>query len=132
MNMEGMTSETAKEYLTKLFVRAGRLDGIYRTDEENLKFLSESGAQIFKRRSLGLCGHSSVKSLDEVSGILVEIGIASSVSEGRELVPKIAQASKLHQQIRRGGMKYLTFNEVRNERNTGYRITAERWPGYCD
>ena len=129
--MDAMSCHNAGSYLEQLFAKAGRPDNHPRTDEENLQFLSITGARRFKRRTLGLCGYSTVKSLDEVAGLLVETGIASSLSEGRELVPKIVEANRISAlAIYTGGAEYLmpkclTFTEVKNsEGDVMYRITS--------
>ncbi len=112
-------------YLKKLFARAGIPDNKYRKDEGNLEFLSENGARRFKRRALGLCGRSALKSLDEIAGLLVKTGIASSLSEGREIVPNIVRAGHMPFGVSIGSTKTLSFDEIKNkEGDVKYRITA--------
>ena len=121
-----LTPDTARAYLQGLFAKAGRPDGRYRTEEEQLEYLSENGAQNFKRRALGFCGRTSIKSLDEVTRILVDTGLVSTIAEARQTVPKIVQANKLHTHaINRGGLRYMGFDEVKDQTgDTKYRITA--------
>ena len=121
-----MTSESARTYLETLFVKAGKPDGRYRTDEEQVTFLSENGAQRFKRKALGLCGRTTLKSLDEVAQLLVDTNIAQSIEEARQYVPKIVQANELHSHaINRGGLGYMAFDEIKNPSgDVKYKITA--------
>ena len=106
------TPERAREYLIQLFGRAGKGYGPVR------------GAQIFKRKALGLCGHTTIKSLDEISEILVEIGIASSLDEGRTIVPEIIGATRERNMYIDWGMaKHMKVEEAQDGRN-GVRITA--------
>jgi len=91
-----MTLEDARKYLQELFAKAGRPDGNYRTDREQLEYLSENGAQRFKRKALGLCGHTTIKTLDEVVQILVDTNITSTIYEARQTVPRMIQVSRMH------------------------------------
>ena len=130
MTEEFMTEEitpwNAIQYLVELFAKAGKVDRKYRTNEERLTYLSETGAQTFKRRALGLCGHTSIKSLDEIAKLFVETNIASSIDEAESLVPKVVFANKLRPNaISRGGSRYMAFDEVKIlSSDTRYRITA--------
>ena len=119
----------AQEFLVELFAKAGKFDKKDATDSERFKHLSESGAQTFKRKALGLCGGTTIKSLDEIAGLLVDTNIASSFEEAKELVPKIVQANRLHSHaINRGGLGYMEFEEVNYEGDVKYKITA--WEAY--
>jgi len=139
MFMEQMTSEDARQYLVDIFARAGKPDNQYRTEEERLEYLSESGARIVRDKifperttlikrfsdSLGETSVSKVKSLENLAQILVETGVVSSLSEGRALVPRIAEANNLHSHaISRGLLKYLRFTEVKNEEDVLYRVNC--------
>ena len=121
-----MTSENARQYLVELFAKAGKADTKYRTDAESLRYLSEIGAQTFKRKALGFCGHTSIKSLDEIAELFVETKIATSLDEAKALVPKVVSTNKLHSHaINRGGLRYMAFDEVKSPAgDTKYRITA--------
>lgn len=125
-----MTSGDAGIYLADLFAKAAKPDKKYRNQDEQTRYSRENGAQRFKRRVLGLCGHVAVKSLDQVAQLLVDTGIISSLDEARETVPKIVRANKLnHMAISRGdgllGDKYLRFEEVKDQKgNVMYRISS--------
>jgi len=123
---EEMTTKNAEQYLVKLFAKAGKADSKYRTDEERLTYLSETGAETFKRRVLGLFRCASIKSLDELANLFVETNIASSIDEAESLVPKVVFANKLRPNaISRGGSRYMAFDEVKIlSSDTRYRITA--------
>lgn len=47
------------------------------------------GIKIFKRKVLGLCGHKTVKSLDELANILMDIRVVNSLDEGKEMIPQL-------------------------------------------
>ncbi len=135
MATEAITRQDARKFLIELFARACMPDKIYRNKEEQLQYLSKNGAQHFKRKALGLCGSSAIKSLDEFAELLTSTNIANSLEEAKELVPKIVQASKTDRYaISRMGNKfknymilprYMTFSEVRNlPGEIKYKITA--------
>lgn len=84
-----MLTETENE---KLFAKASRIDEnkkAYHTPEEWNYIKTKSGVKVFKRKLLGLCGRTRVKSLDEIAQALHETGIASSLDEGKEIVPSL-------------------------------------------
>ncbi len=111
-----------REYLA----RAAKPDGKCRTEEEQLRFLSQKGAKILKRKLLGLCGTKAIKSLEEIASVLLETGVAYTVAEARELVPALTKSRSIHY----GGSPYkgihfLTFYEVKTcEGNTKYKVSA--------
>ena len=123
---EQNTPENTRQYLIELFAKAGKVDNMYRTCEEQLTYLSQTGAETFKRKALGLCGHVTIKSLDEIAELFVETNIAASLDEAKGLVPKVVSANNQHTHaIYRGGMRYLGFDEVKNSAgDIKYRITA--------
>ena len=123
---DGMDAESATRYLTTLFAKAGKSDEGYGTDEEQLAFLSQNGSQRFKRRALGLCGGTTLKSLDEFAQLLVDTKIAETMEEARQYVPKIVRANELNSHaISRGGAGYMQFGEVKNSRgDVKYKISA--------
>ncbi len=113
--MDEIAFDSARMYLQNLFAKAGKRDGNYRgNDVEKLNYLCERGAQTFKRKALGLCGRSSVKSLDHIAQIFVDIGIAETIDEGKETIPMIieALANSNFYAINRGGTRYITFEET--------------------
>jgi hypothetical protein len=122
-----MNQEQAGDFLRKLFAKAGRANEKYRTEELQFDYLSRDGAQRFKRKALGLCGYSTLKSIDEVANILVETGIVPSTDEGRKIIPEIVQASQLapHAILRKDICSYLSFEQVQNKHgDTRYKIVA--------
>jgi hypothetical protein len=56
--------------------------GVYRSQKD----WHEKGIIDFKRRVLGFCGNKSVKSLDELARILVELRVVDSPEEGRQFM----------------------------------------------
>lgn len=115
----------AGNYLKVLFAKAGRPDRKYRSDEEQLEYLSESGARRFKRKTLGRFRSKTIKTLEEVAQLLVDMNMVPTIEEARKTVPIIVEANKLCS-IERGGLKYISFNEVKNlSGDVTYRITAQ-------
>ena len=82
--------------IENLFAKASRLcesQQGYLTESEWNHKRRINGAKIFKRKALGLCGLSSVKSLEEMAQLLCETGVVSSVEEGKELTPSLVDKS---------------------------------------
>mgnify|MGYP001566310081 CR=1 FL=1 len=110
-----------------LFAKASKLD------ESKMGYLGKweweakkkiDGAKRFKRKALGLCGLSSVKSLEKMAQLLYDTGVVSSVEEGRELTPSLVGKSIIYSDsnIRPIGGE-LGFEEVRNsEGQVSYRL----------
>ncbi len=79
-----------------LFAKASRIrkNESFKSDERQYIGLEnrreDDGIKRFKRRALGLCGRKTTKSLDEIAQILVDIGIVSSMQEGKDLVPSLS------------------------------------------
>lgn len=131
---EEITKENAWQFLIETFAKAGKGSKKYMSDKERLYFLSASGAQKFKRKALGICGNTCIKSLDQISALFLETGIASSLDEARELVPKVTRANELGYESSRGGsvfgISYLKFREVKGPKgDTKYQIIAGAWDG---
>ncbi len=64
------------------------------------------GAKNFKRKVLGLCGTTSVKSLDEIIRILCDSNITSSIEEARVLLPSL-----IDKRIRYSREKEIAFSD---------------------
>ncbi len=78
------------------------------------------GAKTFKRKALGLCGMQTVRTLDEMTELLQETGVASSLEEGE----KIMQSLK-GKEVSYGLCKVLSFDEVEDSSGKkAYRIFA--------
>lgn len=56
-----------------------------RTQEEWTK----RGATLLKRRALGFCGKTAVKSLEEMASILFELKITDSLEKGKDMVREL-------------------------------------------
>ena len=83
---------TQNQVLENLFAKASRLDKSkqgYLTEDQWDERIKLDGAKRFKRRAMGLCRLSSIKSLEEMAQLLYQTGIASSVEEGREITPSL-------------------------------------------
>jgi len=122
-----MDPKEATQYLKKLFAKAGKVDNSYRTNEERLTYLSETGARIFKRKALGLGRTPSrIKSLDEVAKLFVKMKIASSFDEAIKLVPKVVIANNIASyRIPMSKSGFIIFDEVKNSAGCiKYRISA--------
>lgn len=91
----------------------------YRTQSE----WATRGLKNFKRRVLGLCGRESVKSLDELVGILTEMKVIDSAEKGNNLI------EGLYGKEANYGNGILEFTKVQNkEGNEACRIN--RYPCY--
>jgi len=124
---EEMTPENAVRDLRELFAKAGKPDKKYRTEEEQLDYLSRDGAARFARKALGIWKGRTVKKLDEIAQLLIETGIVLDMEKARQTVPKIVEANKLHSHAinRRKLCTYLNFKEVKGpSQDVMYRITA--------
>lgn len=122
-----------QEFLSNLFSRAGRIPTGYPTPEEKRRYQLDTGVRRFKREVLGLCGKSSIKSLDELANTLVKIGISDSLSEAKELVPQMVTANShcyVGYCINRnpgGSDEYIHLEPVEGPDNSlRYRVT-HRW-----
>ena len=103
------------------------IESLFARATDNDKFLNEKKRQIegikrFRREIFGLSrlwlGGKSVKTLDEMGQILYNIGMASSVEEGREITPSLMIG-----RIEYGLGKGLVLEEVKNRKgDTKYSI----------
>jgi len=110
------------DQIERLFERASRLDESkmgYHNEAEWKQLRFQSGAIHFKRKAMGFCGSSSVKSLDEIAYLFVKTGIAISQDDGKE----IAEALN-GKEIKYNSTK-MSFNFVKDTHgNLAYRIEA--------
>jgi len=109
------TSESSLIYIGELFAKASRSN----------KFLTPrerwfDGAKRFKRKALGLFRMKTVKSLEEMAHLLYETSIASSIEEGRKIVPSLNGA-----RIAYGDCEEIAIEEIKNiSGEKKYRIDA--------
>lgn len=120
-------NEREANYLQFLFSKAGKSEDEYLARKDLKKERSRLGAKRFKRKTLGLCGRSSIKSLEEVAESLVETNIADSIEEAKIIVPQITQAMKdSNYPIQIGhSSRYLHITEVVKGEETFYKIEAK-------
>ncbi len=114
-------------FLHSVFARAGNTKkGSYNTPGQEFEALSQSGAKLFKRKALGLCGFSSVKSLEELANLFVETKITNSYDEALDLIPRVVQANELHSHgISFGMLKYMSIKRVNGDsKEVKYKISA--------
>ncbi len=127
--MEENEWKTAGDYLENLFGKAATktvAQDFYGSERERLEIKARYGARRFRRKALGLWRSHARKTLDEFAEILVNTQIASSLSEAREIVPKIVKANSLYG-IFLGQEKSLAFKEVKDEKgNIEYEIFIQR------
>lgn len=144
--MEGNTLYDS-EQLAQMFARASTLKApikkqvVFRKDEyktesewrklENearranesseLEFQQErkwNGVKQFKRRVLGFCGNSSVKSIDELADVVQSLKIADSRNEAIALVSALPEKD-----LRYGRYDIIRLTKVRNAGgNPGYKV----------
>ena len=103
----------AENYLRDVFSIA--CGNIYEAREKR----AEIGAERFVKKGMGLLRRiiggtlsmevSTTKTLDEISELLVNTQIASSLEEARALAPEIIKASRL-------STRYIVFREIANGR----------------
>lgn len=107
--------------IQKYFMRVSGRDE--RTiDKREYKELSRKGATKLKRKLLGFCGVIAIKSLDEISSILYQTGIAGTRIEAeRDIIPELVDVSKIHHGITYGDLYFMKFEEVGDK---NYRVTA--------
>lgn len=134
--------------ITFLFARASRLDRAKALDNIKAGFtayrpaewenrekiiqdelerqIAYDGAKRFKRRALGLCGRSTTKNPDQMAQLLYETGVASSINEAREILPKLAGKSvqyKVNLPEVMVSCRYLLFDQIRDySGNVSYKI----------
>jgi len=66
-------------------VKSTSSKGVYKTQKE----WERKGLLNFKRRVLGLFGRQSVKSLDELAGVLTEMSVVDSAEEGKDFIKEL-------------------------------------------
>ncbi len=94
-----------------LFLRAkDRLKG--RDDISKVKY----GLKLFKRKLLGFCGSEGTKSIDDIAGALKEIGVVSSVEEGKRVMPLLEKVALFYDEY-----KCLIMKRINEEK---YRIDS--------
>lgn len=118
--------KNAVEYLRLIFAKAAKLNGEYMTKDEQLGYLSSHGAEKFKMKTLGLFGHDTLKSLDDIALVLVDIGVASEFEDAKKLIPTIAQASMSNPYaLPRLNTKFLSLKQVENAHGQiKYRVST--------
>jgi len=117
--------------IEELFARASRLGELegYHTNLELVEWNRQrelNGARVFKRKALGFCGKSSIKTLDEMAELLCKTNIVSSVQEGRKLVPSLKGNRVPYVYT---GMaldeRYIVFTEVKDSKgNEAIKVEA--------
>jgi len=112
----------SRDHLLQLFAKAKESQiknkGDYRIQED----WEKNGVKTFKRKVLGLCGRTCIKSLDGIAQTLYETGIASSLNEGKEIAPSLSGHSFYY-----GGSHFLKFDKVVNSKDEeAYRIEVDK------
>jgi hypothetical protein len=89
-----MNSTESREYLTQTFAKIGNMPPKYIPKENELEYLSGSGVKKFKRQILGRMNFDRIKTLDEITETILNIGIAKTKEEATTITPKILEAFK--------------------------------------
>ena len=114
------------QQIEDIFAKASRLDESKKgslTEKEWNQERRLNGAKRFKRKALGLCGSSSVKSLEEMARLLYETGVVSSVKEGQELTPTLVGKSITYSDSTYILKVELGFEEIKNSKDQrAYRV----------
>ena len=109
-----------------LFSKASTLqrDKYGYVEEEDYKRMQvASGLKNFKRRTMGLCGRSTTKTLDELSKVLMDIKMAKSPQEGRELVYRLDGKSLLSYYCDVGPINIRKVKDAKG--NEAYRVNLQ-------
>ncbi len=119
--------------IEELFARASGKDENmqgYSTQQDRVYYTSErrmDGAKKFKRKALGLCGNSTVKTLDEMAALLYKTNIVDSIDEGKNLVPSLVGRKVMY-----GLLRKIGFDEVENPTGQkAYKISVFVAPTTC-
>lgn len=91
----------------EIFARAAKLRA-KRIGNEPEGYWANKGIKYFKRKTLGFCGTETIKTLDELSEILVDMRAFDSALEGSEFVRNICDQNIWYS----GG--HLVFTQARN------------------
>ncbi len=108
----------------KAFKRAGRgkgsagtragseeYDGVLRLDSVF------RGINVFKRRVLGFCGEERTMDLEELEGVLLDIGAVDSIERAINLIPKM-----YGQTVYYTASNGISFTEIRGPGNVSCRV----------
>ena len=133
----GQVGITGTDELTKLFanISINYNDDItsnkYRNANEWQEYYSKNsqmGIKAFKRRVLGFCGTNTVKSLDELANIFVEMKATSNKNEALKLLPLLTGRNLDYRTDILNTPYYLNFERVSNNQGQeGYRIIANQY-----
>lgn len=98
-----------------------------RLDHEMFRILS--GTKNIKRRLLGLCGTSAIKSLEEITQVLSHFEIVENIEESKSLIEDLLNERLVYQMNPiLGGYTYLHIEKVSDLRNiTLYRVSTRRY-----
>lgn len=109
-----------KKEIEKLFCKASKLDEAklgYRSEKDWELLRKSDGIRNFKRRLMGFFGLTTIKSLEEIAAVLYETSIVDSLSQGRDLVPKLIELTKEGNSLGYDGLLYyktLKFYEIQD------------------
>jgi len=113
------------EKLEALFANAAKINqskDVFFTPKEWDSKREYNGVKRFKRAALGLCGDSTVKTLDQMAQLLYKTGVVSSIKEGEEIVPNLVGKSFYYCDYRS-----IEFSQVENATGQkAYKIYV-RW-----
>ncbi len=103
---------------------AGKDKDQFSTKKEKRLERENKGAKVIKRKLLGICGWESIKTLEEIAQALHSTRIASSLEEGRAIVPLLVREKIRYSSCAWLNDWYLVFEEVEDrEGNKRYRVS---------
>jgi hypothetical protein len=68
------------------------------------------GARTFKRIALGFWRRRRIVTLEELSGILVDAGMAKTLEEGKDIIPRLIDAPINYGRLFYGGIYHIEIN----------------------
>ena len=114
--------------LNGLLMKASKLDGSklgYLTKERWNELRRADGARNLKMTALGWFGRKKLVSEEEVARTLCKVGIASSVEEGKKLIPYFTQ-SRIYYSDGRFVSHYLEIDGLQdNEGRPAYTVRGK-------
>jgi hypothetical protein len=84
--MDMLDEKTADLFARVSGLGEKELTALKEKNPEKFEHCRIKGMELFKRKMLGICGKKTVKSSDEISSALYELGITPSLEHGKSLI----------------------------------------------
>lgn len=122
-NIEAKQEGYSVEQIKSAFannVRSSIKRGVHRPEYER----AEIGIRNFKRKIMGFCGRSAVKSKGELVAILEGMQVVHSNEEAEKLITGLKRIGEIDYGVT--GFHYLTFEQIKDERGNEVYIIEKR------